>query len=118
VVAATSVFTHLLPSAANHYLQECSRVLSAGGRLFATFYLFDGESQGTDPSLRFDYEYGQDARIADVAEPEAAVAYRTKWVLQQASHAGMALVPPVRWGAWAGRPFNYSGQDVVILTKL
>lgn len=39
LVIATSVFTHLLPDAAERYLAETARVLTPGGRLFTTWFL-------------------------------------------------------------------------------
>ncbi len=45
LVIATSVFTHLLAPAADHYLAEAARVLAPGGRLFATWYLVDAQAQ-------------------------------------------------------------------------
>ncbi len=39
VVVASSVFTHLGPWAvAQHYLDECTRVLKSGGRLYSTWF--------------------------------------------------------------------------------
>ena len=40
LVIATSLFTHLLPAAAEHYLAEAARVLAPGGRLLSTWLLF------------------------------------------------------------------------------
>lgn len=117
VVAATSVFTHLLPQAATRYLQECSRVLASRGRLFATFYLLDEGMPDVGHSITFDHELAPHAFVNDPANPEAAVGYRTRWILQEAEEAGFSLLSPIRWGPWAGRPFTYSGQDVLILEK-
>ncbi|HXT50555.1 MAG TPA: class I SAM-dependent methyltransferase, partial [Thermoanaerobaculia bacterium] len=38
---ATSLFTHLMPVAAAHYLREIARTLRPGGRLFSSFFLAD-----------------------------------------------------------------------------
>src|SRR6185436_1917816 len=43
---ATSLFTHLLPAATEHYLAETHRVLKRKGRLFASFFLVDAGSIG------------------------------------------------------------------------
>ena len=47
LVIATSVFTHLLDSAAAHYLAELARVLAPGGRALTTWLLLDP----SDPPL-------------------------------------------------------------------
>lgn len=117
LVVATSVFTHLLPEIAVHYLHECARVLVADGRLFATFYFIDASIQSVASSLRFEHAWGDNARVADMAKPEAAVGFRVDWIVQQAAAAGLQLEPPVRWGTWSGRKHGYSGQDVMILRK-
>ena len=117
VIVATSVFTHLLPVAAAHYLQECSRALAGGGRLFATFFLLTDELPQSGLPFNFEHEYSAEARVIDRDQPEAAVGYCSGWVLGQAEQCGLSLFSPIRWGAWAGRPYTYSGQDVVILQK-
>ena len=44
-VFATSVFTHMLPEAALHYLTEIRRVLRPGGRCMISFFFLDAESK-------------------------------------------------------------------------
>ena len=45
---ATSVFTHLLPDAADRYFAEMARVTRPDGRLFLTFFVFDHEPPDGD----------------------------------------------------------------------
>jgi SAM-dependent methyltransferase len=117
LIVATSVFTHLLPEIALRYLHECARVLASGGRLFATFYFIDQTVQSRESSLRFEHAFGENARVDDLARPEAGIGFRLEWVLQQADKANLRLDPPVRFGTWSGRKDGYSGQDVLILHK-
>ena len=117
LLIASSVFTHLLPGIAVHYLEECARVLSPTGRLFSTFYIVEESIQSARSNLRFEHTFEEDARIADLEHPEAAVGYRLGWVIQGAAKAGLEIEPPVRWGTWSGRQNGYSGQDVLIFRK-
>jgi SAM-dependent methyltransferase len=117
LIVATSVFTHLLPEIATRYLQQCARVLQPNGRLFATFYFIDDTIQSSESSLRFNHDWGDDARVSDPSHPEAAIGFRVEWILQQARATGLELEPPIRYGTWSGRPDGYSGQDVLILCK-
>lgn len=111
---ATSLFTHLLPSAVARYLREIGRTLAPSGRLFATFYLLDDRVRGparegvTDPSFPTPIDHGL---VRDAAVPESAVALETEWVLGELAEAGLArtAVHPGRWQAGAG-PYY---QDVV-----
>ena len=53
LVIATSLFTHLLPAAAEHYLSEAARVLAPGGRLFCTWLLFSADRPAPPRSRRW-----------------------------------------------------------------
>ena len=46
---ATSVFTHLLPGAADHYLAQAARVLAPNARLFATWFLTEDHQSPPPP---------------------------------------------------------------------
>jgi SAM-dependent methyltransferase len=118
VVVATSVFTHLLPSAVANYAKECSRVLTRGGRLFASFFLLENGTIGVNAGLNFCSVLQPDiARVVDLDVPEKAVAYSSDWLSDVFREKGMRLVPPIHWGCWTGRQPAYSGQDVLILEK-
>ena len=118
LVAALSIFTHLLPRAAENYAAESARVLKRGGRLFATFYLIEEQTRSVHSSLDFSHELQPGVLTIDPALPERAVAHRTDWLLQVFQRHGLGLVPPVRGGGWTGRQPAYSWwQDVLILEK-
>lgn len=118
LVAALSIFTHLLPRAAENYAAECTRVLKPGGRLFGTFYLIEDQRCSLDGSLNFDHELQTGIQTIDPALPERAIGHRSEWLLEVFQRYGLALVPPLRWGGWAGRQPAYSWwQDVLILQK-
>jgi SAM-dependent methyltransferase len=117
LIVASSVFTHLLPEVAVHYLRECARVLKPGGRVFATFYFIDDTIASRATTLRFEEPWGDYARVAVLTDPEAAIGFKVEWVLDQARLAALELEPPVRYGGWSGRSNGYSGQDVLIFRK-
>ena len=72
-----------------------------------------------NPGLDFDSILEPDvARVIDPAIPEKAIAYSTPWLVSQFEAKQMRLVPPVRWGSWAGKQPTYSGQDILIFDKL
>ena len=117
VAIATSVFTHLLPRAIERYLEECARVLSPGGHLFATFFLIESGTRSPDWGLNFAHEFQEGSRVVDPNSPQKAIAVKTDWVLAKAAAAGLEAKLPVRWGLWTGRQDGYSGQDVIIFIK-
>jgi SAM-dependent methyltransferase len=115
LVLATSVFTHLLPDAADRYLGESARMLAAGGRLFATWYLLSG-AQVDDPPAPFVFAAAtRPAAVADLAEPESAVAYSEGWLRERLDAHGLA-VRGVYEGSWAGRP-GRSRQDILVASR-
>jgi SAM-dependent methyltransferase len=115
---ATSVFTHLLPGDADHYIAEIARVLRPGGRVLLTFFLLAGEHDGRPATGRFSFAHRLGpCAVDDPAEPEAAVAYEPAWVRDRLAASALTPTGPVRHGTWSGRPDGLSLQDVVVARR-
>jgi SAM-dependent methyltransferase len=115
LVLATSVFTHLLSDVADRYLAESARVLAAGGRLFATWYLLGGDRAAPAPPPFGWHEGAHPAAIADVNEPESAVAFPEAWLRERLDAHGFQL-RGVYPGSWRNQP-GRSHQDIVVATR-
>ncbi len=111
LVIATSLFTHLLPVAAEHYLAEAARVLAPEGRLFCTWLLCSAQRPapaafvslpGADPAVR----------VADLAVAEDAVAYEEAWLTERMAAHGLSL-HALAHGTWSARD-GRSFQDIVV----
>src|SRR4051794_33584900 len=116
LVFATSVFTHLLESDAEHYLAECARVLKPGGRLLATFFLLNDASRAliADGKAGLPFlDVGERVAILDEALPEEAVAYDDEWVFETLRGLGLELTG-LHPGSWSGREEFVSFQDIVV----
>jgi SAM-dependent methyltransferase len=111
LVIATSLFTHLLPPAAGHYLSEAARVLAPGGRLFCTWLLFCPERPALAAFTPLDAS-DPGVLIADPGVPEDAVAYDQRWLTQRLPARGLSL-HTVAHGTWSGRE-GRSFQDIVV----
>jgi SAM-dependent methyltransferase len=113
---ATSVFTHLLPDAADRYLSETARVLSPGGRLFATWLLLGVEGRSARFS-KFDFpDSAAPAALANPEVPEAAVGYDESWLRERLEIHELRLREPIHYGTWAGGS-GLTFQDVVIAER-
>jgi hypothetical protein len=118
---ADRVFTHLVAPELLRYLDELSRVVRAGGTVFATYFLLDpeveralgeGRTWRVMPHLESDPELGS-YRLADRGAPSEAVAYRRDAV--EAAHARRGLGVDAVWlGGWSGRPDGVTAHDVVV----
>jgi SAM-dependent methyltransferase len=112
----TSVFTHMLPGAVRHYLDEIARLLSPGGRVLATFFLTP-TSPPAPGTLRIDH-VGDGYRTANPQNPEEAVAYEETAVREWFGSAGLTILEPVRRGCWTGPSEFHSYQDVVVAERV
>jgi SAM-dependent methyltransferase len=118
LAVAVSLFTHLSPSAATNYLREIARTLRPAGRMFASFYVLDEQSQRlaeggtTDPRFTERIEEGM---IGDAANPDAAVAFSAEWLAGALESAGMAF-DAFYPGRWRQQPV-ISHQDIVLAHK-
>lgn len=116
LVILTSVMTHLLEEACDHYLAEIRRVLAPGGRMLATYFLLDEEAREliAAGSSRLAFPCTDAACVVvDPAVPEEAVAYTDTWLHAALERHGLAL-RELRRGAWSGRAEPLSYQDIVV----
>jgi len=116
-VILTSVFTHMLTAEVENYLREIARVLTPGGRVFATFFVLNDASREAirrgASDLRFEHRVGQTWHERPHAL-ESAVAYDESDVMRMCEAAGLC-VSSLHHGAWSGRPGGFDWQDVAIL---
>jgi SAM-dependent methyltransferase len=112
LVIATSLFTHLLPAAAEHYLSEAARVLAPGGRLFCTWLLFSTERPAPAGFTSLD---AARALIGDPAVPEAAVAYDEGWLTERLTARRLSR-HALAHGTWSGLE-GRSLQDIVVAER-
>jgi SAM-dependent methyltransferase len=119
VVVAASVYTHMGHADTAHYLAETARVLGAGGRSFATFFLV-GEGAPAEPAERWDLPFrplsGERIWTAYPDRPLLAVAHERAAVEGFHRDAGLAVDEPVHFGEWRLGTDRVSDdyQDVVI----
>jgi SAM-dependent methyltransferase len=111
---ATSVFTHLLPEAADRYLGQAARVLAPNGRLFATWFVTEDNGPppppfSADPALA-------PAATSDPAAPETAVAYPEQWLRQRLDANCLELVA-IHPGSWRPDRGGLTLQDVVVARR-
>lgn len=116
-VFLTSVFTHMLPAEIRRYLAEIARVLSPGGRIFATFFIVpaskDAPAQG---DLRIDHA-GPGYRTSNPEIPEEAIAYEEAVLRDWFRAAGFEIVEPIHRGSWSRLQDGVSFQDLVVATR-
>ncbi|CAM5215492.1 hypothetical protein BTHI11S_05404 [Bosea thiooxidans] len=113
-ITMTSVATHLPPDELVVYLQEASRLLAPGGRLFLTAFAIDGSATGQE---RLSFKRWQDGPgwYAIDEAPLAAAGIDSSFLLEQATQAGLA-VEVLRPGHWRGISAAHY-QDLLIATK-
>jgi SAM-dependent methyltransferase len=111
----SSVFTHMLPDAVEHYLQEMSRLLAPGGVCVASYFLINDQTRaGIDQGLSFmsfSVPHGSGVcRLHDAAIPEAAVAFEETFIQSIHEQAGLQIRDIRRGRWWSGQPHD---QDVL-----
>lgn len=94
---AHSVFTHILPEAAPHYLAELRRTLAPGGRAVTSWFFFD---KRYFPMMQ---EF-QNALFINTTDPTNAVIYDRAWFHGALADADLGIVtatpPQVRGHQW------------------
>lgn len=119
-VFLTSVFTHMLPSDMEHYLDEIYRVLKPTGKCYSTFFLLNSASKISmvnNTELNFIHNHGHYSTIKKQLE-EANVAYEESYLIDQFLPKAHLKVDKLFYGYWSGRPRNETldFQDTIILS--
>jgi SAM-dependent methyltransferase len=116
-VFLSSVFTHMFPEDARHYLHEIERLLQPSGRLFCTWFLLNDAQAALAERGRnlidFRFDRGR-YRVRDESLPESAVAVEERLVREMFAEAGLGIREPIRYGSWTGRADGLSLQDFVL----
>lgn len=105
LVFLTSVFTHMLPTDVENYLQEIRRVLKPGGKCLASFFLLTADARralqaGTaGRAFPFEHESGV-CKVANRRWPEDAVAYDERYIIELCQRHGLRVQEPIRPGGW------------------
>ena len=114
VVVATSLFTHMYGDEIRRYLAEMRRILTPGGRLYATFLILDEDARAAVVAGRAGYRFGVTLDEHTLAysddDPLRAIAFDRAWLDDVLAGAGLRLRQPVRHGRW-GRPDTPPSAD-------
>lgn len=116
---ATSVFTHLLPDEAEHYVAEVARTLKPGGRALLTWFLLNDTSRALIAAGKSGLPFidpDEQVALVDEAVPEEAIAFADDWVFEVLRRHGLVLTN-LHPGSWCGRDEHVSFQDLVICEK-
>lgn len=117
LIILTSVFTHMYPDDISHYLGECRRLLAAGGRIYATFFVMNDRQASRPNRYPLPHELTPFCRCMSTDDPLHVIAYSEGWLRDQFDAAGLAIDGDIRLGSWSGEPEAFDFQDTVILTR-
>ncbi|MHB9119060.1 MAG: class I SAM-dependent methyltransferase [Burkholderiales bacterium] len=120
VVFLTSVFSHMRPTEIRAYLKEISRVLKAGGKCYATYYLVDdfarNQIYSRNASQDFKYDFG-DFLSTHKRIPEQTIAVPELLIIGFYEEANLLIQEPIQYGSWTNRLQHHGYQDLIVATK-
>jgi SAM-dependent methyltransferase len=114
-----SVYTHLLPEDAAHYVEEIGRLLAPGGFCVASYFLLDDERRKSIDAgqsfmaFRAAHPSGV-CQLHNAQSPESAVAFDETFIRRLHDQAGLRIRDVRRGQWWRGVSHD---QDVVIAVQ-
>ena len=116
VIFLGSVYTHLLPDDAAHYVHEVARLLAPGGFCVASYFLLDDGRRASIDARRsfipFSIEHASGVcRLHNASSPEAAVAFDETFIRRVHRESNLRIRDIRRGGWWRGVAHD---QDVVV----
>ena len=119
-VFLTSVFTHMMPTEVEHYINEIGRVLKPGANCLMSFFIVNCESEDLmikQPThMNFPINKGF-YRLHSSQVDTANVAYDEEWLLEKLQNAGLKT-ETIKYGQWCGRNTYFDYQDLLICCKI
>ncbi|NNE29563.1 MAG: class I SAM-dependent methyltransferase [Saprospiraceae bacterium] len=117
LVMANSVFTHMVPEEIDQYLGEACRMLSPGGRIFASFFILYDQRNISNSSYQFPF-HREGYALMDEKVESANVAIEENFLVSLLEKNHLRIVRK-ELGFWntgiRGEKLNF--QDVLILEK-
>lgn len=112
-----SIFTHFYKEDVDLYLRELRRVLRPGGRVVATWFLYDEARMEAVMASQYPMTYRHDdvTIYNDAEDPLRAIAFDEAYVRRQIAGAGLEI-ERIEHGKWAGGE-GPEFQDVVVLRR-
>lgn len=117
-VAASSLYTHLMPGETLNYLRETHRVLRPDGRCLVTFFMVDAEAEQliADGRSTIAFHAHDGFWVHKVEVPAFAVAHSERSIREAFAVAGLRI-DDIKHGTWCGRSGGVSYQDLVLATR-
>lgn len=116
----TSVFTHLQTHIIRNYLNELSRIIKPGHRIFATFFLLnDFSRQQIETGLsavKLEHPIDGHSLCKNLEKIEEAIGHDENVIYDMIKESGLEVVE-LLYGGWCKREPNTSYQDIIIMTK-
>jgi SAM-dependent methyltransferase len=122
LIVLTSVFTHMLPTDIENYIDCCSRMLLSGGRVCATFFLLNEQRrtliENEQSRLPLSFKLTNFSLYHNEKDPLHAIAFDESWVFDLIQSKGME-VKQIHHGFWCdGNLTNTSQyQDFVVFGR-
>ncbi len=118
LVFLASVFTHMFDAEVSNYMHEIARVLKPGGMCISTYYLLNDEKRAGIAAGTSAFSFGHAYRgswIERLNPPEGAVAHEESRIRALLAEAGLQLIEPPQYGAWAIQ--KVQSQDFLLARK-
>jgi SAM-dependent methyltransferase len=114
-----SVFTHMQWPEVVRYLKEIRRVLVPAGRVFATYFLINPESESAIREGKTPYSFAytrERSRVEVDDDPDGIVAFDEKLLRDAYEDIGLKIVT-VRHGSWSCRETGIGLQDIIVAQR-
>ena len=118
VIVLKSVFTHMLRTDVQHYLNEIARLLRRGGRCVASLYVLNSETEQLLAQGKADFQLldpVDGGKAFDARTPEYIIGWHDTTFHSMLEEARLRPAYPVFFGSWCGRTGTLSYQDVAVL---
>jgi SAM-dependent methyltransferase len=118
-IVATSLFTHLLWTDVEYYIEHAALHLKEGGFFYSTWFLINADARAGIEAGRssFDFDLATGSRTFTLRNKaySEAIAHDADALLDLAASHGLVPRRPPQWGGWSRQE---PGQDTIVFVRL